>query len=138
MSGHLGADLSAFDPSQPIAEHEFNGVLGFLKSFTAHAPEAELTFGDLARRQMSGQWIVGSAEQIADKLAAYGASGVDGFNLVYATTPGTFVDFIEGVAPILKQRRLMHTEYGPGPLRQKIFGYPTLPSRHPGATFRRI
>ena len=137
MSGHLGADLSAFDPAQPIADHEFNGVLGFLKSFAAHAPEGGLTFGDLARRQMSGQWIVGSAEQIADKLAAYGESGVDGFNLIYATTPGTFVDFIEGVAPILKQRGLMQTEYTPGPLRQKIFGHPTLPSRHPGAAFRR-
>ena len=137
MSGQLGADLSAFDPAQPIADHEFNGVLGFLKSFAAHAPAGGLTFGDLARRQMSGQWIVGSAEQVADKLAAYGASGVDGFNLIYATTPGTFVDFIEGVAPILKQRGLMQTEYGPGPLRQKIFGYPTLPSRHPGAAFRR-
>ena len=137
MSGHLGADLSAFDPAQPIADHEFNGVLGFLKSFAANAPEGGLTFGDLARRQMSGQWIVGSAEQIADKLAAYGQSGVDGFNLVYATTPGTFVDFIEGVAPILKQRGLMQSEYAPGPLRQKIFGYPTLPSNHPGAAYRR-
>ena len=137
MSGNLGADLSAFDPAQPIADHEFNGVLGFLKSVAAHAPAGGLTFGDLARQQMSGQWLVGSAEQIADKLAAYGESGVDGFNLIYATTPGTFVDFIEGVAPILKQRGLMQTEYTPGPLRQKIFGHPTLPSRHPGAAFRR-
>lgn len=137
MSSHLGADLSAFDPQQPIADHEFNGVLGFLKSFAAHAPAGGLTFGDLARRQISGQWIVGSAEQIADKLAAYGEQGVDGFNLIYATTPGTFVDFIDGVAPILKQRGLMQTEYGPGPLREKIFGYPTLPGRHPGAAFRR-
>jgi FMN-dependent oxidoreductase (nitrilotriacetate monooxygenase family) len=137
MSSHLGVDLSAFDPDQPIADHEFNGVLGFLKSFAAHAPAGGLTFGDLARQQMSGQWIVGSAEQIADKLAACGEQGVDGFNLVYATTPGTFVDFIDGVAPILKQRGLMQTEYRPGPLREKIFGYPTLPSRHPGAAFRR-
>lgn len=137
MSGHLGADLSAFDPARPIADHEFNGVLGFLKSVADQAPAGGLTFGDLARQQFSGHWIVGSAEQIADKLAAYGESGVDGFNLIYATTPGTFVDFIEGVAPILKQRGLMQTEYGPGPLRQKIFGHPTLPSRHPGAAFRR-
>ncbi len=137
MSGHLGVDLSAYDPALPVGDFEFNGVLGFLKSFAAHAPDRQLTFGDLARRQMSGQWMVGSAEQIADRLAALGESGVDGFNLVYATTPGTFVDFIEGVAPILKQRGLMQTEYSPGPLRQKIFGCATLPDRHPGAAFRR-
>ena len=52
MSGHLGADLSAFDPAQPIADHEFNGVLGFLKSFATHAPPGGLTFGDLRSEEL--------------------------------------------------------------------------------------
>ena len=137
MSGHLGADLGAVDLTKPIAEFDFNGVLGFLKSFADQTPDKTLTFGDLARRQMSGQWLVGSAEQIADRLETLASSGIDGFNLVYATTPGTFVDFIDGVAPILKQRGLMQTEYADGPLREKIFGTPRLPERHPGARFRR-
>jgi len=137
MSGHLGADLGAVDLTKPIAEFDFNGVLGFLKSFADQTPDKTLTFGDLARRQMSGQWLVGSAEQIADRLETLARSGIDGFNLVYATTPGTFVDFIDGVAPILKQRGLMQTEYADGPLRKKIFGTPRLPERHPGARFRR-
>lgn len=137
MSGHLGADLGDVDLTQPIAAFDFNGVLGFLKTFADQTPDKTLTFGDLARRQMSGQWLVGSAEQVADRLEAFAASGIDGFNLVYATTPGTFVDFIEGVAPILKQRGLMQTEYADGPLREKIFGSPRLSARHPGARFRR-
>ena len=137
MSGHLGADLGAVDLTKPIAEFDFNGVLGFLKSFADQTPDKTLTFGDLARRQMSGQWLVGSAEQIADRLEALAATGIDGFNLVYATTPGTFVDFIEGVAPILKQRGLMQSEYADGALREKLFGSPRLSSRHPGARFRR-
>lgn len=137
MSGHLGVDLSAYDPAQPVAGHEFNGVLGFLKSFAAHAPPEGLTFGDLARRQMSGQWLIGSAEQVADKLAACADAGIDGFNLIYATTPGSFTDFIDGVAPILKQRGLMQSEYASGPLRQKIFGDARLSRRHPGAAYRR-
>ena len=137
MSGHLGVDLGDVDPDRPISEFEFNGVLGFLKSFAAREPDKTLTFGDLARRQLSGNWIVGSDEQIADKLQAFGETGADGFNLVYATTPGTFVDFIEGVAPILKSRGLMQTEYEPGPLRQKIFGHAHLPDSHPGSTYRR-
>jgi alkanesulfonate monooxygenase SsuD/methylene tetrahydromethanopterin reductase-like flavin-dependent oxidoreductase (luciferase family) len=137
MSGHLGVDLGDVDLDRPISDFEFNGVLGFLKSFAAREPDKTLTFGDLVRRQLSGNWIVGSDEQIADKLQSLGETGADGFNLVYATTPGTFIDFIEGVAPILKSRGLMQTEYEPGPLRQKIFGEPYLASRHPGAAYRR-
>jgi len=137
MSGNVGADLGTIDPDRPIADFDFNGVLGFLKSYAASMPDKTLTFGDLARRQMSGQWIVGSNEQIADRLRALADSGADGFNLVYATTPGTFVDFIDGVAPILKRRGLMQTDYEPGTLRRKIFGYDRLPDRHPGTRWRR-
>ncbi|MGD9602186.1 MAG: LLM class flavin-dependent oxidoreductase [Gammaproteobacteria bacterium] len=137
LSGHLGVDLGAFDPAQPIDETAFNGVLGFLKSFAAQTPHRPLTFGDLVHRQMSGQWLVGSAEQIADRLTHLAASGIDGFNLVYATTPGTFIDFIDGVAPILRQRGLMQAGYAEGTLREKVFGHARLPARHPGARHRR-
>ena len=137
MSGHLGVDLADIDPDRPIADYDFNSVQGILKTFAALAPDKTWTFGDLARKQMAGQWLAGSPEQIADKLESIAQGGADGFNLLYATTPGTFVDFIEGVAPILQQRGLMQTEYQPGPFRQKIFGQPCLPDRHPGATFRR-
>jgi len=137
MSGHLGADLGDVDLDKPISDFDFNGVLGFLKAFAEQAKDKTLTFGDLARRQMSGHWLVGSEEQIADRLEALGQSGADGFNLVYATTPGTFVDFIDGVAPILKRRGLMQTEYTDGTLRDKVFGHSRLSNRHPGAGFRR-
>ncbi len=137
MSGSIGADLGEVDPDRPIADYDFNGILGFLKSFAASEPDKTWTFRDLARKQMSGQWMVGSAEQIADRLQSLGESGVDGFNLIYAITPGSFIDFIDGVAPILKNRGLMQTEYRPGPLRQKVFGHPHLPDRHPGASHRR-
>ena len=132
MSGHLGADLGSVDLDQPIADIDFNGVLGFLKSFATKEQDKSLTLGDLARHQMSGQWLVGSAEQIAERLESMAETGVDGFNLVYATTPGTFIDFIDGVAPILKARGLMQTEYADGPLRQKVFGKPRLSPGHPG------
>ena len=32
---------------------------------------------------------------------------MDGFNLVYSVTPGTLIDFIEGVVPFLQGRVLM-------------------------------
>ena len=70
-------------------------------------------------------------------MRAYTEVGVDGFNLIYTTTPGTFVDFIDGVAPLLRAHGLMQSEYLEGPLRQKLFGQPRLPERHPGAEVRR-
>jgi hypothetical protein len=65
-----------------------------------------VTFRDLLRSRLAGQFV----------------TGVDGFNLVYSVTPGTFVDFIDGVVPVLQARGLVQRAYAPGPLRQKIFG----------------
>jgi hypothetical protein len=56
---------------------------------------------------------------------------------MYSTTPGTFVDFIEQVAPELQRRGLMQREYRPGGLREKLFGAgPFLPERHVGRSYR--
>ena len=82
-------------------------------------------------------FLTGTPDQIADALQSWQNAGVDGFNLIYSVTPGTFTDFIDGVVPILQQRGLMQTEYTPGPLRAKIFGAARLPERHPAAGWRR-
>ena len=67
----------------------------------------------------------------------WSAAGVDGVNLMYSTTPGTFVDFIEYVAPELQRRGLMQREYAPGTLREKLFGAGRhLPDRHVGRSYR--
>lgn len=52
-----------------------------------------------------GPVMVGSGPTIADKLEAWiDETGVDGFNLAYAVTPGTFEDIIEYVVPELRKR----------------------------------
>ncbi|MGI9614094.1 MAG: LLM class flavin-dependent oxidoreductase [Acidimicrobiales bacterium] len=132
MSGNLGADLGDLDPDRPIADFDFNGVTGIIKSLADSAPDKTWTFGDLAQQQMSGQFMVGTPEQIADRIEGLAEAGADGFNLVYTSTPGSFVDFIEGVAPILAARGRMQTEYQQGPLRKKLFGNARLDERHPG------
>ena len=69
--------------------------------------------------------------------AGAGGCGNDGVKLMYSTTPGTFVDFIEQVAPELQRRGLMQREYRPGGLRDKLFGAgPFLPERHVGRSYR--
>ncbi len=137
LSGSVGVDLGSLDLDQPLERFEFQGIQGFVKRLIESAPPGTRTLRDLARSNMVGQFTVGSVEQLADNLQSWFELGIDGFNLVYTTTPGTFVDFIDGVVPILQARGLVQTEYAPGPLRQKLFGHPRLPDRHPGAAHRR-
>ena len=82
---------------------------------------------------------VGAPEQIADQLQTWVAAGADGFNLAYAVTPGSFVDFVEGVVPVLQRRGLVQTEYAPGTLREKIYGpsHARLLDSHPASKYRR-
>jgi FMN-dependent oxidoreductase (nitrilotriacetate monooxygenase family) len=136
MSGNVGADLGSIDPDRPLSTFESNGVQGVVKAMIDSAPEKTWTFRDLIRRQMVGNYLTGTPEQIADALQSWSEAGADGFNIVYSVTPGTFADFITGVVPVLQARGLMQREYSPGPLRQKLFGSPRLPDRHPAAGYR--
>ncbi len=138
ISGGLGVDLGQWDPEQPIGEIESNGVQGFVKGLIEAAPDHTWTWGQLLQRTSWGNPIVGAPEQIADELETWADAGVTGVNLMYVTTPGSFVDFIEGVAPVLQARGLMQREYGEGTLREKLFdgaAGPRLHPRHPGNAF---
>ena len=137
LSGSVGVDLGAIDLDQPLETIDSQAMRGFVKGLIDSTPDKTQTFRDLIRTRIAGQFLTGAPEQIADALQEWQKVGVDGFNLVYSVTPGTFVDFIDGVVPILQSRGLMQREYAPGPLRQKIFGNPRLPDRHPAAAYRR-
>ena len=137
LSGSIGIDLSDIDLDQPLKSIDTRSMRGMVKGLIESTPDQTQTFRDLIRTRNAGQFLTGSPEQIADALQDWQKAGVDGFNLIYSVTPGTFVDFIEAVVPILQKRGLMQKEYGPGPLREKIFGYGRLPERHLAAGFRR-
>ena len=55
------------------------------------------------------------------------------------TIPGSFVDFVDGVAPVLQRRGRMQREYREGTVREKLFPGrgPRLQAPHPAATCRR-
>lgn len=137
MSGSVGVDLGAIDLDAPLASLETDAIQGVIKGLIDSAPDKSWTFRDLARSRASGQFLTGAPEQIADKLQVWHEAGVDGFNLVYAVTPGTFADFIDEVVPVLRRRGLVQSEYAPGTLREKLFGQARLPDRHPAAGYRR-
>lgn len=113
-----------------------------MRSFTAADPTRTWTLRDVAKFVGiggAGPVLVGAPEQIAEQLEEWIAAGVDGFNLSCATLPATFVDFIEGVVPVLQKRGRMQTSYRPGTLREKLFeGRPArLQLPHPAAACRK-
>ena len=70
-----------------------------------------------------GRVLVGSGETVARELARIqDETDVDGFNLAYHITPGTFEDLVEHVVPALQDLGRYKTEYRPGTLRNKLFG----------------
>ncbi|MDN6499859.1 MAG: 5,10-methylene tetrahydromethanopterin reductase, partial [Yaniella sp.] len=62
---------------------------------------------------------------------------LDGFNLAYHITPGTFEDIVEYVVPELQSRGRYKTQYTDGTLRHKLFGKGDhLPENHVGASYK--
>jgi long-chain alkane monooxygenase len=81
---------------------------------------------------------MGTPEQLADTFQNWVNAGIDGFNLAYMVTPGSFIDFIDGVVPVLQQRGLMQREYQEGTLREKLLGagHARLREPHPATRYR--
>jgi alkanesulfonate monooxygenase SsuD/methylene tetrahydromethanopterin reductase-like flavin-dependent oxidoreductase (luciferase family) len=139
MAGNLGIDLSVIDLDAPLGELPTANVQGVVRGLIESAPDQTWRFGDLLRFIVDLR-VVGTPEQVADRLRSWADAGVDGINVMYHTTPGSFADFIDGVTPVLQARGLQQREYAPGTLRQKLVGSgagPRLVDRHPGAVYRR-
>ena len=139
IGGGMGVDLAEIDLDTPVGELEQYRSRGGLKSLIDSAPDRTWTFRDVLKLRGANR-VVGTPEQIADKLQELADAGVDGINVTYYTTPGSFVDFIEGVTPVLQARGLQQSEYPPGTLREKLSdgqAGPLLNERHPGAAVRR-
>lgn len=142
MSGWMGIDLSQYDLNEPVGNVKSNAIQSAVANFQqAKAQGGEWTVGDIARHSAIGglgPTIVGSGEEIADQLQEWvDETDVDGFNLAYAITPGTFEDIVEHVIPVLQARGVYPTEYVEGTLRHKLFGDgDKLPDEHKGAGFK--
>jgi hypothetical protein len=77
---------------------------------------------------------------VAADLEAYAErTGVDGFNIAYHVTPGSFADVAHHLIPELRRTGRARETGDPTTLREKLFphGSALLPDDHPGAAFRR-
>ncbi|MFZ2561419.1 MAG: LLM class flavin-dependent oxidoreductase [Corynebacterium variabile] len=147
MSGWMGVDFSSFDLDDPVVGIESNAIQSAVAAFQRSAGEEgrEWTVREVAEFGGIGGLgpvVVGSGESVADQLENWvEATGVDGFNLAYAVTPGTFRDVIDHVVPVLQARGEYPTTYAPGTLREKLFADrtgagPLVPHNHSAARYR--
>ncbi|MGO4533454.1 LLM class flavin-dependent oxidoreductase [Leifsonia sp. 2MCAF36] len=142
MSGWMGVDLSQYDLDEPIGNVQSNAIQSAVANFQLpNADGGQWTVRDIGRNGAIGglgPFIVGSGAEIADRLQEWvEETDVDGFNLAYAITPGTFEDIVEFVIPELRKRGAYPEEYAPGTLRNKLHGAgDRLPDTHRGARYK--
>lgn len=137
LSGAMGVDLSVLDLDAPVGEFKTEAAQGSLMSLAESIQDKSLTWRQVVESRAEGNLAVGTPEQIADRFEALHERGIDGFLVSDAHRPGTFVDFVEHVVPVLRRRGLVQDEYQAGTLREKMFGSPRLGARHPAASYRR-
>lgn len=142
-SGWLGEDLSKYNLDQPLTQIKSNAMLGKVEEYTHSKTDdgKEWTLRELIKVGgigALGQKIIGGAKEVADTLEELvNEADADGFNLAYATTPGTFEDIVEFIVPELQKRGVYQEEYAQGTLRNKLFGKgDRLPNSHRGAKYR--
>lgn len=142
LSGWSGVDFSNYNPDDEIKYIETNAVKSMLEVLTKSSPNKKWTVRELANFAGIGGMgpvVVGTPEQIADTFEEWiDETDIDGFNLAYAITPGTFIDFTEFVVPELQRRGVLKTEYDDGVYREKLFGkgQARLSENHIGSSYR--
>ena len=142
MSGWTGLDFGTLAPDQVVRFTDKDDAMSSaLEAFTTADPDRQWTVREIARHAAiggRGPVVIGSAAEVAEELGSWvRETDVDGFNLAYALTPGTFVDMADLVVPELQARGLYKHDYAPGTLREKLFGDGArLPANHPAAATR--
>jgi FMN-dependent oxidoreductase (nitrilotriacetate monooxygenase family) len=141
MSGWSGIDFGQYAPTDLVKHVETNAIVSVVEHLAGG--DKSWTIDELAKFGGVGGLgpvFVGSPSTVADILQEWvEATDVDGFNLAYAITPGTFEDVVGYLVPELQRRGVYPTSYRPGTLREKLFGEgPYLQAPHPAAAFRDI
>lgn len=136
VGGIMGIELGRSALDQPLTDIKTEGAQSLLDWARAAITGREATLRDIGVLASRASRVTGTPEQIADQLAVWQAAGVDGINVINATIPGSYTEFIEHIMPVLQKRGLARTSYTPGTLRRKLTGRDTLPDTHPAAAYR--
>ncbi|WP_020498704.1 LLM class flavin-dependent oxidoreductase [Sciscionella marina] len=138
LSGGLGGiDLGRYELDTPLKDVHGEGTQSTLQWVRDSVRGREATVRDLGLLQSRNTRVVGTPERIADRLTAWRAAGIDGVNVINATLPGSYAEFIEHVMPVLVQRGLARPVTETGTARRKLSGGDRLPDTHPARAYRR-
>ncbi|UJO22254.1 Dimethyl-sulfide monooxygenase [Fulvia fulva] len=146
FGGWSGTDLSKFSDDEDFA---FNGppaIQSMVASWTATVPGTKgLKWTKkhvLEQLAISGAHprAIGSPQTVADYMEMWVREArVDGFNISYATTPGTFDDLIKYLWPELRKRGVLQQEYAGGSMRENYLQDgkgPRAREGHPATKYR--
>lgn len=142
IGGWSGVDLSQFDEDEALNYIKTDSIQSFLTPFTLQSKDKKWTREEIAKHCAlggMGDVIVGSPESVADQLEEWvDEGGLDGINLAYHVSPGSFEDFVEYVVPELQKRGRYRTEYEGSTLRESLYGagQPRVMDTHPAAQYR--
>ncbi|OZF31327.1 LLM class flavin-dependent oxidoreductase [Rhodococcus sp. 14-2496-1d] len=135
-AGGIGIDLGSYDLDTPIGQVQGQGSQSTLAWLREAITDREPTVRDLAHMRTRSGRVVGTPESIADRLEQWRDAGVDGINVINSTIPGSYLEFIDHLMPVLRQRGLAQREYGRGTVRAKLTGRDRLPASHPAVRYR--
>lgn len=145
-SGNAGIDLSKYDLDAEISTSDTttdHHVRSLVASLSYHGddlpPWTPRNIGKQISLGGNGPVPVGTAEEVADVFEHWAdTADLDGFNIGYITTPGTFEDVVNLLVPELRKRGRYAPIGESGTMRERIYGTGKvrLMSDHPGSQYR--
>jgi FMN-dependent oxidoreductase (nitrilotriacetate monooxygenase family) len=140
--GWSGLDLSRYAGEEELKYLDTNAARSALSIFTTADPERSWTpnsVADYLGVGGIGPVLVGSPETVADEIERWvDVAGLDGINLAYAITPGSFEQFVDLVIPELRKRGRVWEDYEGSTLREYLDGpgNSRVADNHPAAAYR--
>lgn len=131
FSGWTGIDISKLSIDEDITKDhslEAHKVTSMLSAFTTTSKDVPKWTPRVVAEKAAigglGPVAVGSPSKVADELERWiREADLDGFNLGYVTTPGTFEDVVELLIPELRRRGVYPQEATDGlTAREKVYG----------------
>ena len=129
-SGGSGIDLSQFDLDTEIQEsdaksdHRVQSLVANLAYKGDDIPKwTPRNIGKTISLGASGPLPVGTAEDVADELERWmDIADLDGFNVGYVSSLGSFEDVVNLLIPELRKRSRYPTKVQSGTMRERIYG----------------
>lgn len=147
FSGWTGIDISKLPLDEEITAAnslEVHKVTSQLDSFTTTSKDVPKWTPRVVAEKAAigglGPVSVGSPSTVADELERWVAEAdLDGFNIGYVTTPGTFEDVVDLLIPELQRRGVYPTSFQDGlTAREKVYGsgQSKLRADHTGSAYK--